>query len=188
MTIDDTARKRLLSLARTAIGIHLHDDDLELPTDFKDPVYAEHRGVFVKLYLNGELRGGLGSISPERAIAQAVVENAVASAFGDPRFPPVTEADFADLIIEISVASVPELIIWQKPEQLFSALTPDLHGVVLKKGTDIANFFPQMWSQFPDPQSFLEQLSLKAGLEKEAWQTATLKKYTLEKFSDYDFL
>ncbi len=185
---DDIARKRLLSLARTAIGIHLHDKDIELPGAFADPVYSEHRGVFVKLYLHGELRGGLGSFTPERPVAQAVVENAIAAAFGDPRYPPVSAADFADLLVEISIISLPEIILWHDEAQLFSALSENIHGVALEEGSDVANFFPQMWSQFPNKKEFLQQLSLKAGLKADAWKTATIKKYTVESFSEADFL
>ncbi len=185
--IDTTTRKRLLSLARTTIGIHLQGDDLELPHEFPDPTYAQLSGVFIRLFLNDELRGGFGSYSPEIPVAQAVVEYTTSAAFGDPRFQPVTEAEFDDVIIEIGIVSIPQIIIWKSEAELLDAITPGEHGAALESNAHTANFLPVMWSEIPEKQEFLRQLSLKAGLAADAWKTATIKTYTIERFSEADF-
>ena len=59
-------------------------------------------------------------------------------------------------------------------------------GLILKKGLNQSTFLPQVWEQLSDKQDFLEQLSLKAGLGKDAWkeEDTELFYYKVEKFEE----
>ena len=84
-------RYTLLQLAHEAILSALEEREicLEPPT----PHFAEPRGAFTSLYLNGQLRGCVGYVLPTSAVYRAVAETARAAAFEDTRFYPVTIAE-----------------------------------------------------------------------------------------------
>jgi AMMECR1 domain-containing protein len=52
-------------------------------------------------------------------------------------------------------------------------------GLILKRGIASSTFLPQVWEQIPDKIQFLEQLSRKAGLSKNAWKDSELWYYTV---------
>ena len=185
--IDPPTRKRLLSLARTAIGLHLQGADIELPERFDDPVYAMQHGVFVRIFRNGDLRGGFGSYSPLLPVAQGVVEYTVSAAFGDPRFAPIEESEFDDLVIELQIASLPEILSWESPADLFAQLVPGEDGIALEYDAHASNFLPQVWEVLPVPAAFLAELAQKAGLPPRGWEQATIKRYQVERFAEDDF-
>jgi len=43
-------------------------------------------------------------------------------------------------------------------------------GVVLRLEGASATFLPQVWDHLPDPEAFLDTLSLKAGRASGAWR------------------
>ena len=53
-------------------------------------------------------------------------------------------------------------------------------GIILKKDFHSSTFLPQVWEQIPDKTDFLEQLSLKAGLDRNAWKHAEIWCYEVE--------
>jgi AmmeMemoRadiSam system protein A len=143
----------------------------------------EKRGVFVTLTKNGELRGCIGFIQPLKSIYDSVKENALNAAFHDPRFKPLQKEELKDLKIEISILTLPVKIGFKEPKELLQKLTPH-HGVILEKSGHQATFLPQVWEQITDPIEFLQQLSWKAGLTTEAWKSANISIYTVEKFEE----
>ena len=50
----------------------------------------ENRGAFVTLKKHGELRGCIGRLAADRPLGEVVAEMALAAAFQDPRFNPLT--------------------------------------------------------------------------------------------------
>ena len=92
-TTDPQLGKVLLAQARQAIA-----EALGLPaTAAPDhPQLAERGATFVTLTLGGELRGCIGSLNAHRPLGQDVRENAVSAALRDPRFPPLSAAEFAE--------------------------------------------------------------------------------------------
>ena len=113
------------------------------------------RGVFVTLKINDELRGCIGFITPIE-IWKGVVEAAYQSAFGDPRFPPLSKEEFKKIKIEISILS--------KPVKTTREKIKKGDGVIVKQGWKSALFLPQVWDVLPDKEEFLKQLFLKAGI------------------------
>ena len=148
--------------------------------DFQEPDYLEERGVFVTLEINSQLRGCIGNIEPVYPLYEAVMRNANEAAFGDPRFSPLSEDEFQDVDIEISVLTVPKKLEFDSSEDLLSKLRPGTDGVVLQLGMNKATYLPQVWDDIDDPEKFLSSLSMKAGLEPDGWKDPKCEIYTYE--------
>ncbi len=181
-------RRELLRLARESIRMRLLDAHELRPTraQFPDDKFWQDQGVFVTLTKHGELRGCIGTIMPVSPLVQAVASNAVAAAFGDPRFEPVEEAEFADLCIEVSLLSVPAELAFLTLADLESKLAATRPGVILMRGRYQATFLPQVWEELPDVHGFLEALCQKAGLPATSLSQPglTVFTYTVEAFSE----
>ncbi|MFA5406042.1 MAG: AmmeMemoRadiSam system protein A [Candidatus Nanoarchaeia archaeon] len=114
------------------------------------------RGVFVTLTINGRLRGCIGVIKPI-VLWQGVISTAHSSAFDDPRFEPLSRAEFKQVIIEISILNKPI-------KSSYTGIKAG-DGVIITKGNKNALFLPQVWTQLPDKKSFINELFIKAGLK-----------------------
>jgi len=73
--------------------------------------------------LQGQLRGCIGSLEAYRPLIEDVQSNAVASAFRDPRFLPLSKDEFAEVVIEVSLLSKPKLIRHNSEEDALAQLT-----------------------------------------------------------------
>jgi AmmeMemoRadiSam system protein A len=185
-TLTDEDRKKLLEIARFAISTQLENPgDISLPKDLS-PTLMEHRGCFVTLHKNGDLRGCIGNIEPTSSLAEGVKQNAINAAFKDPRFSPLKKDELPDVTIEISLLTIPRVIDFEDGEDLKRQLQPGIHGVILSKGFSGATFLPQVWEQLPDKEIFLEHLCQKGGLGNRCWQDTemTVKVYEAEYFSE----
>lgn len=140
--------------------------------------YKEKQACFVTLTINGELRGCIGSLSPHQELWKDVQENALNAAIHDFRFSRLSEKEFSKIKIEISVLSLPKKITSINERDLLMRINPG-RGLILKRGMASATFLPQVWEEIPDKIQFLEQLSIKAGLNKNAWKDSELWYYTV---------
>jgi hypothetical protein len=172
-------RRTLLDLARHAIRKYLAAGDRELPAH-DNPVFDEKRGVFVTLHREGELRGCIGYPLPYRSLWQAVVDNAIAAATEDPRFPAVTLAELPGLDIEISVLTVPRRVV--APEQV--QLGRD--GIIVSKGGQRGLLLPQVpLEQGWDLEQFIAYGCRKAGLPADEWKRGVqIETFQAEVFSE----
>ncbi len=171
-----TEKKILLHHARDVIRSALGETAADASCAGEVPsLLNRSRGCFVTLTVKGRLRGCIGTIAPARALFDAVGENARLAAFSDPRFSPVTAEELACVRIEISVLSIPYPLRFSGPEDLTQQLVPDVHGVIISKSGHSAVFLPQVWSQLPRKESFLENLCLKAGLNRQAWKDPDMR-------------
>ncbi len=140
---------------------------------------------FVTLTLDGKLRGCIGSLEPRRPLALDIKENAVAAAFRDPRFKALTEAEFSQVRIEVSILSIPEPIHADSEEKLARILVPGRDGVILEYGMHRATYLPQVWDEVPDPREFIASLKIKAGLSPRlASPDFRWFRYTVEKWRE----
>jgi AmmeMemoRadiSam system protein A len=189
MDMTDRERLQLLLLARESIRMRLLDAPVLTPTRsaFPEDEFWRDQGVFVTLTKHGELRGCIGTILPVSPLIEAVASNALAAAFGDPRFDPVEEAELGDLRIEISLLSVPVELVFSSLGDLQEKLAATRPGVILQRGARQATFLPQVWEQLPDVHEFLEALCRKAGLHTECLSQPglTVFTYTASAFSEY---
>lgn len=127
------------------------------------------RASFVTLTIEGELRGCCGSLEARRPLAIDVWHNARASAFGDPRFPPLEAREWAGVDLEVSVLSPLEPVVVRSEAELLARLVPGEDGLVLAWRGSRATFLPKVWEQLGDPVEFLRHLKHKAGWSADFW-------------------
>jgi AmmeMemoRadiSam system protein A len=160
--LTDQEKQALLSLARLAIESKLTGNKFPLPD--KTPGINRKAGAFVTLRVHRlgaepKLRGCIGHVVASKSLYETVREAAVSSAVADPRFPPMTADELADVEIEISVLSPFRRI--QDPTEVL----PGTHGVYLKKGYASGLLLPQVATEYGwDRETFLRHTCLKAGL------------------------
>jgi AmmeMemoRadiSam system protein A len=166
-----------LQLAHRAIAAHLRGETIECsaPT----PHLAEERGAFTTLHLKGQLRGCIGYVLPVASLYKTIAATAVAAAFEDPRFDPVTVEEASDLKIEISVMS-PLFPI--SPHQIEIGK----HGLIISFEGRRGLLLPQVPLEHSwDVETFLNETCHKAGLPIEGWRNgAQLEAFTAEIFSE----
>jgi AmmeMemoRadiSam system protein A len=163
---DDDLGRQLLAVARYAIAGEL---SLSALPPVADGALQRPGATFVTLVCSDELRGCIGSLKATRSLGQDVRENALAAAFRDPRFPPLTAAEFPALSIEVSLLSEPERVALFTEAELCSRLVPGIDGVALELGDHRATFLPQVWETLPEPREFLAALKAKARLPADFW-------------------
>jgi AmmeMemoRadiSam system protein A len=143
---------------------------------------------FVTLCRRGALRGCVGSIEALRPLADDIRRNALAAAFHDKRFAPLTKPEFADTEVEVSLLSPLSPIGFVNEESALAQLRPGVDGVVFEFGTLCATFLPQVWERIPERREFLAHLKHKAGLAPDFWAAGVqLSRYTVTKYSEADF-
>lgn len=170
----------LIDLARRSIRHGLdHGEPLVVdPTTLPEPL--RHNGAcFVTLTIDGTLRGCIGSPQAWRPLAQDVTENAWRTAFHDPRFPPLTEAEWPRVAVSLSVLTPPEPFPVRDEADLIARLRPGVDGLILGDGGARGLFLPAVWETLPDPRDFVAHLKHKAGLPAGYWSdTRTVERFT----------
>jgi AmmeMemoRadiSam system protein A len=172
-------RRALLDVARRAIVEAVSHDRLP---DFAPPAgaLAEPRAAFVTLHCRGRLRGCIGRVEPEYALAETVVRCAISAARDDPRFPGVESEEVGEMEIEISVLSPLERT---PPEEIELGR----HGLMIVQGARRGLLLPQVAVEHKfTRERFLEATCEKAGLAPDAWKdpATQILSFTAEVFSD----
>jgi len=175
--LDNHQGSRLLELARSALEYRLGLSPGVTRNDLDDGSFRQQCGTFVTLKSNDVLRGCIGNLEADGSIVDAVERNALNAAFNDHRFQPLKAEELDGITIDISILSKPEVLDYSDSEDLISKLRPMVDGVILRHGKKGATFLPQVWSQLPDPEQFLEHLCRKAGLSPGMWQQEHLDIY-----------
>lgn len=177
---NNTLGQMLLIMARNAIGARF---GLPAQPVGALPELAEPGATFVTLTQAGQLRGCIGSLEAYRPLAADIAENAVAAAFHDPRFSPLSAEEFARTNVEVSLLTPAEPITFSDEADALSRLRPGIDGVILTRGRRRATFLPQVWESLPTPKQFMAQLKLKAGLPADYWdEQITLDRYGVQKW------
>lgn len=172
----------LLGIAHNAIAARL---DLETRAFSPDPEQEKPGASFVTLTQDGRLRGCIGSLEAYRPLAEDVAANAVAAAFHDTRFTPLTRHEWASTRVEVSQLERPVQMDFANEEAAISRLRPGLDGVILTLGMRRATFLPQVWESLPEPRQFLAHLKQKAGLPADFWdERITLARYGVRKWKE----
>ena len=172
----------LLQLARAEIAKRFWE---AMPAPPAKPWMAEPGASFVTLTRQGELRGCIGSLEAHRPLGLDVRENALAAAFRDPRFMPLSRTEFDEIRVEVSVLSSHEPLVVASEKDALDALRPGIDGVVFKYGNSRSTFLPQVWEQLPEPAEFMAHLKRKAGLPMDFWaEEVRLSRYTVSKWKE----
>lgn len=172
----------LLKLARGGIAAALGRPDT---FDARHAWLQVPGASFVTLTRQGALRGCIGTLQAHRPLGDDVRANAVAAAFRDPRFAPLSLAEFDAICVEVSLLSPAEPISATSEREALASLRPHVDGVVLEFGHHRSTFLPQVWEQLPDPVEFIAQLKRKAGLSMNFWDAGVrLSRYTVSKWKE----
>lgn len=184
-TFCQNCKKKLLELANNAIVSYLilHRKPNNINEKKLAPVFLKPRGSFVTVEVNGLLRGCIGQLESGEPLYKDIVNNAIEAAFYDWRFESLSKEDLAGLKIEISLLTKPKKLEFKDVNELLKILEKQKPGVVLQKGFHKATFLPQVWEKVFDAEQFLTELSLKAGLNADAWKDCEIFTYQAEVFS-----
>ncbi len=145
----------------------------------------EHAATFVTLKLNDQLRGCIGSLQAYRPLGQDVQENAIAAAFRDPRFAPLSADEYPDIELEVSLLSPPVEMTFTDEKDALRQLRPHIDGLIFRSATHRSTFLPQVWEQLPEPAMFMAHLKMKAGLAADFWSPdVELQRYTVDKWKE----
>lgn len=159
----EDAGEALLGIARAAISQGL---GVQSPAPHGDgaPWLARPGATFVTLMLEGKLRGCIGSLSATRGLGEDVAANARGAALRDPRFAPLSAAEWAQCALEVSVLSPAKPLRFADEAELLAQIRAGEDGVILEHEGKRATFLPQVWESLPDKRAFLLELARKAGL------------------------
>ena len=178
------AGKILLPIARASIARALGRD---MAASESAPWLMEAGACFVTLTQQGELRGCIGTLQAHRPLLADVQANAVAAAFRDPRFSPLSVRELDITAVEVSLLSPMRPLAFSSEADALAQLRPGIDGVVFEFGTHRSTFLPQVWEQLPDPDEFMAQLKRKAGLPASFWAAEVrLQRYTVSKWKEDD--
>lgn len=176
--------EKLLRLARMSIGSRLGQKGGE--TDSSQVEFTGHGGTFVTLKLNNQLRGCIGNITAVGSIWNSIKDNAVSAAFHDHRFSPLTEKEFGETRLSVSILTEPSPLSFKDSVDLCRKIRPNIDGVILRQGRCSATFLPQVWEQLPRVEDFLSHLCLKAGLSQNCWKNedVEVQTYQVQSFTE----
>jgi len=176
------SKKILLDTARISIehGLEFGTTMIIHAKDYPQELQKK-QGTFVTLKIHHELRGCMGVLSPLRPIIEDVALNAYAAAFRDMRFSKLTQKEFLELSISLSILNPAKPIKFSSEQDLINKIRPGVDGLILEEGSQHATYLPSVWEGVSGPKEFLESLKVKAGLTKEYWSdTIEIKRYTTE--------
>ena len=170
MKLDAASKRILLDTAWQVIyagvssGIRTELKLSQFPAELR-----RRRATFITLTRDSILRGCCGNVEAHQSLIEDVAENAWRTAFADPRFEPLSKPEVAELRLEISVLSDLLKIDANSQQQLLSKLQPGRHGLLISSGSDRATFLPKVWQSLTEPETFVHQLRIKAGMPLDRW-------------------
>jgi AmmeMemoRadiSam system protein B/AmmeMemoRadiSam system protein A len=164
-------KKELLGLAKRTIVEYVKNRRTPEPK-VKDRRLLANGATFVTINRNHMLRGCIGNIQPVMPLYQSVVRNAVSACSRDRRFTPMTRQELKDMDVEVTILSPLE------PLADMNDIKVGTHGLFIVKGDTSGILLPQVAVEYGwDARTFLEQVSVKAGLPKDAWKDKDAKLY-----------
>ncbi len=168
-------KAELIAMAKKAVVSRVTMKELpEVGT--LDPRLRAEGAAFVTLKdQQGNLRGCIGSIQAVTPLFRSVIDNAAAAATSDPRFHQVRPEELVGLSYEVTIISPLE------PLDDPSDVTIGTHGLYLQTVGTSSVFLPHVpvenhW----DLATYLQELSLKAGLAKDGWKSSRLYRFSAE--------
>ncbi|MDR2864632.1 MAG: AmmeMemoRadiSam system protein A [Spirochaetaceae bacterium] len=181
LIISDEEKKALLACARETISAELEQrqssyNRIDELRQKENSALNKKYGAFVTLSKGQDahnLRGCIGLMNASYPLADTVKKMAFEAAFGDSRFPPLTEAELPLCKIEISVLSPMEIC--SDPERVIVGT----HGLYLVYKGRAGVFLPQVpveqgWKR----QEYLDYVCVKAGLPQKSYAAPGAQLYT----------
>ncbi|OPL16914.1 MAG: hypothetical protein AVO38_06970 [delta proteobacterium ML8_D] len=157
-------RLLLLKIARRAIERELAGLPFLIPRVSNSNLF-EHRGAFVTVHKQGQLRGCMGTFSMGRPLYEVVGDMAISAAFKDLRFRPLNASEFEEVDLEIS-ALTPLL-----PVADINEIKIGIHGIYVVQEAFHGVLLPQVATKNRwDRLDFLNHTCTKAGLAPGCWK------------------
>ena len=173
MSFSESEKEQLFSLARNSILAKFNAKGaVQLPGNLS-PHLSDPLGAFVTLKIDGALRGCIGRFISSDPLYEVVQASAVSSAFGDPRFAPLSKDEFYKTEFEITVLGPLKRI------QDINEIVLGKHGIYIKKDNRSGTMLPQVatenhWTR----EQFLGYTARdKAGIGWDGWKNAELYIY-----------
>ena len=179
-------RATLMDVARRSIehGLASGQPLVVTPSEYHRDLKAV-RASFVTLQKNGQLRGCIGHLEAVQPVVVDVAENAFAAAFRDPRFSPLTAAEWPDVDVHLSLLTTPERMQFNDEADLIGQIRAGEDGLILQDGPNRGTFLPSVWESLPNPVDFLIHLKRKAGLAANHWSDRVeVYRYHTESFGE----
>lgn len=167
-------RKHLSRIAQSAIRKRIIEGRFtENRTIETSDVLKIRCGAFVSVYINGDLRGCIGTFSDEDPLYINVQNMAISASTTDSRFTPLNKSELDNMHIEISVLS-PRKQIFDIEEIILGK-----HGIYMISGMNRGTLLPQVaLNQNWSVEEFLGNCArYKAGIGWDGWKTADLYTY-----------
>ena len=179
--ISDESGDYLVDLSKKSIEHYLKNQEMmEKPEDY--PIELdENLGVFVTLNKNNNLRGCIGYAEPIKPAIEVTIEVAVAAAFNDPRFKEITENEYEELDLEVTVLTKPEIIEVADYKQYLDEIEIGRDGLIIQKGFAKGLLLPQVAEENAfDIEEFLEHTCMKAGISADSWKDESCDVYKFQ--------
>lgn len=168
MLLNTEEKTYMLSLVKHTIKQYFTPDLEDMPKADYD-VLDSHHGAFVTLTMNSRLRGCIGYIIGEKPLYNILKEAAIQAAYHDPRFPPLTEKEFNQIHIEISILSEPFKM------NSYDEIEIGKHGLILSEHGHRGLLLPQVPVEHNmNKEEYLGAICQKSGLPSNYWQNKTL--------------
>ena len=148
----------LTALARQTVELYVKEHKVPSPPQELTPEMKEQAGVFVSIHKLGDLRGCIGTFEPQQDnVAEEIITNAISSATGDPRFPPIAPDELEDLDYSVDVLTRPV------PVKSKDQLDPKKYGVIVECGWRRGLLLPDL-EGVDSVDHQIEICRLKAGI------------------------
>ena len=142
--------------------------------EWSTELFKQKAGVFVSLHKNGQLRGCMGTFLPcQDSLAREIEQNALLAAREDPRFPPLTKDELAELEVSVDILSEPEKI------PSLDYLDVKKYGVVVSRGARRGLLLPDL----EGVDSVEQQVGIamqKAGIRTD--ESIDLYRFTVQRY------
>lgn len=173
--LSSAEKRELVTLARRSLESHVRKKPFTEMAPSTARLKSDGASFVTLNDKQGNLRGCIGNILPTMPLAQSVIMNARSAATHDPRFPPVRPEELPGLHLEVTVLSPLEEI------SSVNSVKIGVHGLYLEKDGRSSVFLPQVpVEQGWGLETYLQQLSRKAGLPADGWKGAKLSTFTAE--------
>lgn len=164
----------LIDLARNTIIKYITTQQV-ITTPPNSPWHLlQPRGVFVTLTTQqaGEkiLRGCIGYPEPQLPLVEATISAAISAATRDPRFPPISTPELDNILLEVSILTLPTLINVEKATDYPKHIKIGRDGLIIERGMYKGLLLPQVpieWNW--NTEEFLAHCCEKGGLLSDAW-------------------
>jgi len=175
----------LVKTARKAVTEFLSNGNrIKLESDLEEK-FSFNSGVFVTLNNPDGLRGCIGFPMPEKKLAHAIIEGAIAAATEDPRFPSVKINELNDIVFEVTVLTPPVEIDVSDPTEYLEKIKVGRDGLIIRHSFSYGLLLPQVPVDYDwNVEEFLQHTCEKAGLARDTWKNESVK---IEKFEGIIF-